>query len=466
MRPLFAEKPAGQSGGRRIYEMLSGLGATACILGLIALLYAAGSVFPQGAGLRVYALAGARPLVLLLFINLALCSYERYKKLIARKAAERPSPEPTHTIALTQDMDVAAADVRGVLATEMGFRSAGTLRGWTIVEKGLPHAWLSWAYHAGILAVIAALGLTWLLSYEGTMPLRPGRASLLRPSAAGRLQGLLGHKGANPDFLLVLDAFTDEYSEHPQLDYPSDMRSRLAIGLGWRRPRYTSRGGPLFPRDSRSMLRIVKNGLTVALKTVGINDPLKYDGYTFYHAGIEQRLKIRAGDNPIAIEARTGEWLLVPGLDSAIRFSRARAGTIYKLDGTTEELAPFVTVTRPGGPGADVTVGRVGLNDPFYVDGKRLTLVGFEESPVIGYRYDPGAALLRWSGLFVIAAMSARLLGRRWSVAYRLEEDRGIVSVVLSITSSGLAADPARLASILEGRLTRDDIRPEPIETQ
>ncbi|MCD6288248.1 MAG: cytochrome c biogenesis protein ResB [Candidatus Hydrogenedentes bacterium] len=56
---------------------------------------------------------------------------------------------------------------------------------------------------------------------------------------------------------------------------------------------HVNQGGP--PKDYKSVLYIEKNGRRVAEKTIEVNHPLKYDGFTFYQSSYDQQTLTRTG---------------------------------------------------------------------------------------------------------------------------------------------------------------------------
>ncbi len=464
------------------YWRLSSIWTSIYILGLMAVFFVIGTIFPQGGDFGDYIRAGGRfidlvgifdlldffssplflILALLLLLNLIICSYERYAALLARRAVPKEF-ELTHTFSLTHSVLEAHTEVRRILREDLGFRLISKDEEWIVMEKGLSYKWLTWLYHAGIVVCFIGFTLTYLFAFEDTITLNAGEAQTVAPSTNGRLQGLISPKRSPADFHLVLEDFITEYSESPSLNFPEDKTSRLAVGLGWDKPSYEMKPESLSVKDWRSRIKAVQGGRTLYEKTIEINDPLKFGGYTFYQEGYEQSLRIRVDDNPIPLVAKTGDDAVIPGLDTTLKFGTFRTGTLYRLDGSIEKIKPFASVKLKTGENKYDDIGKIELGGFLDINGSRLTLVDAAESSVLSYRYDPGVPLLWWGGIFVLIAMSLRFFGGWYQIAYNIVEADSIVMLKMNINTKGLGAGAKRIIKRLEHYLTLNDIRPIPL---
>lgn len=474
--------------GARLYGKLSSQRLSIYILSVMALLYALGSLFPQGVTTAEYAEAGGRfavftgvlgllgfytsPLFILaaivLVLNLVVCTWDRYVNVVGPRA-RTPVAEgfgTDHSLLLTLNMKDARSEADRVLTEDLGFKRARGGGDWTVMEKGLPYRLLTWLYHVGIIVCLLAVTLTYLLAYEGTITLWPGVPDTVSPASTGRLQRLLGRGPAESTWSVMLDEFSAEYVHAPILEYPEDAGTRLAMGLGWKAPRYTLQEHSMALKDTRSALRIIKDNKMVLEKVIEVNDPMRYGGYTFYQSGSVQTLKIRVGDGPIPLETATDSDIFIPGLKGPLKFKTVITGTLHRLDKSVEEIRPYTIVTRTvktGQTTATREMGRLGFDGSIRVDGKRLTIAGFSQGTVLKYRYDPGVLLLWWGAIFVLVAMALRFYGAWYMAAYNLSETGGIVLIRLHVSTVGLRADKRRLIKRIEDALTRDDIRPTPV---
>lgn len=464
-----------------VYRTLASIATSVYVLLAIAFLYLIGTIFPQGGSYSEYAKAGGgfvwavevfelldfftSPLflacALLLLTNLVVCSFDRYSAIFSKG----PYPaqfKPTHTFFLTHDIGGAHAEVRRILRADLGFKLRSKDGSWVVMERGLPYKLLTWLYHVGIIALFLGFSLTYLFAFEDKLTLWPGKSNSVAPSVTGRFQYLIGMKPARADWVLILDEFLTEYHQSSKLDYPKDKFSRLAIGLGWNPPSYSLKDDSLTPKDWKSAVRVMEGIRMLDQKVIEVNDPMKFDGYTFYQEGFEQRLSVRIDSNPIPLIVKTNEDVYIPGLDNAIRFDTLRNGKLYKLNGETEEIRPHAVVKTAAkeGNGKYEDAGVVEAGESIHLGGKRITLSDFEEGATLSYRYDPGVPLLWAGGVFVLAAMTLRLWGSWHMLAYRVDDKDGMVFLDLHVASKGLLADAGKLVKRLEFHLTKNDLKP------
>ena len=466
-----------------LYRKLASVRTSIYLLFITVFFYVAGTVFPQGEKLDEYAKAGGKYILMVkafglldlfttpLFIfsalavlaNLLVCVYDRYPLLYGAKRSYPKDFTPDKRFYLTYPAAQAHEKVRFALKDTLGFKLVDKDSEWIIMEKGLPYKKLNWLYHAGIIVLFAGFLLTFLFSFEGTITLYPGVPQTLVPTTTGRLQRLWKKNQAESKFSLLLEDFTAEYVQSPHLDYPKDAASRIAIGLGWKAPSYELKEDSLAAKDWTSTVKVIKDNRTVAEQAVKVNEPLRYGGYTFYQEGYEQKLRFRVDDGPILLETKAGDELMIPGLESPLKFGELKTGTLTRLDGSTEKIIPYTTVKMAVYPAAGKKkfedVGRVELGGTIDVAGKRVTFAQFDEGAQLSYRYDPGVGIL-WAGwIFVVALLFIRFYPGYYMAAYRIEESGGIVFVELSITAKGLLADREKLIKRVEYHLTKDDVR-------
>jgi len=464
-----------------VYRRLSSITTSVYVLFATAFLYLIGTVFPQGGSYGEYAKAGGRfvwavevfelldfftsPLFLvcafILFSNLVVCAYDRYSSIFSKD----PYPaefKPTHTFFLTHNIGDAHAGVRTILRDDLGFKLLNKDSSWIVMERGLPYKLLTWLYHLGIIALFLGFSLTYLFAFEDKLTLWPGKTNSVAPSVTGRVQYLLGMKPSRGDWALILDEFITEYHQSPKLDYPKDKFSRLATGLGWNPPVYKLEEDSLFPKDWKSAVRVMQGIRMLDQKVIEVNDPMKFGGYTFYQEGFEQRLSVRIDSNPIPLIVKTNEDVYIPGVGGAIRFGILRNGRLFKLNGETEEIKPYASVKAAGKDGKEgfEDAGIIEAGGSIHMGGKRITLSDFEEGAALSYRYDPGAPLLWAGGIFVLVTMTLRLWGSWHILAYRVDENDGMVFLDIHVASKGLLADAAKLMKRLEYHLTRYDLKP------
>lgn len=464
---------------RRAYTLLASTTTAVVILGLMALFYIAGTVFPQGVTLTEYENAGGgldffvtnfdllelfiTPvflfLALLLLLNLVICARERYASVFGKDAAALGFT-PEHSLALTQEPDDAAERVRDIFIKDLGFRPVESGGRWYAFEKGLPCVLLDWFFHAGVVVCFLGFILTYLFGYEGTMRLLPEKASTVVPRETGRLKSLWTEKDAPTDFHLYLDGFVTEYAEHPDLDYPEGKKERLAIGLGWASPSYELRSDSLFVTDWKARIKVVKGTTTLYEKTTTVNSPLEYGGYSFYLTGWTDTVRVSVDRYPALIEAPSGKAVFVPGLPYPLVFDDVTSGRVLRLNGRTEDLKPSTSIRRKRGGGYEY-LGTVRFGDSIRLGGHSITPAGVETGAVITYRYDPGAGVLWAGGLIILFTLVLRTFVGGARAAYEIVDKDGIASLELSVLSEGLLCSPGSTVEELTRLLTSDDIRPD-----
>ncbi|MEK7828911.1 MAG: cytochrome c biogenesis protein ResB, partial [Deltaproteobacteria bacterium] len=204
---------------------------------------------------------------------------------------------------------------------------------------------------------------------------------------------------------------------------------------------------------------VIKGKQVVLEKTIEVNDPLSYQGVTFYQAAYKQMLKIQIDDNPISFETETDHELIIPGIDGMLKFDTIRTGTLFKKDGGTEKIKTFTeaALIRKDKNGKTETekLGKLEHDGSLYIDDKRISLKEFKEASVLSYRYDPGVPILWWSGVTLLIAMALRVFGAWYRIIYRLEEKDGMPHLLLKIKTRGIMADEERLIKRLKYSLEK-----------
>ena len=241
----------------KLYRKFASLKTSIILLGLLVGFYIMGTIFPQGGQVDEYINAGGRfisfviffnllnifttpgflIISLLLFVNLATCTFERFLVLWRQRTALAEEPLFTPSLMLPIDINPLLEDpaesIREILRKELGFReqasgsssSSGTL----VMEKGWSYRWLTWVYHLAILLCFLGFLLTYLFAFEDEITLYPEEATTVKPVKTNRWNKSWGGSPAELDFKLMLKEFITEYNQIPILDYPVDRLSRLAV---------------------------------------------------------------------------------------------------------------------------------------------------------------------------------------------------------------------------------------------
>ncbi|MBI5560312.1 MAG: cytochrome c biogenesis protein ResB [Deltaproteobacteria bacterium] len=454
-----------------LYRKLSSMRVSVYLVGVLSLLYSIGTIFPQGADMKEYTNAGGRFLgavrffnlldvfntpwflipASILFLNTLVCAYDRFLGLRARKKAFPGTFIPQMEIPLPLGKTEAEGAVSDILQKNLGFKrpKSGPPPSWTVVEKGLSYRWLTWLYHAGIAVCFAGFMLSGLFVREGVITLEPGRPEPVISASPEKTGWLVRKDHPPPPFEIVLDEFVTEYAESPGLEYPKDKLSRLAVWLGWKELSYKMGEEPLIAKDWFSKLRVIKNNRTEYEKTIEVNSPLKFEGYTFYQEAYEQTLKLKVRGEPGIIEAKTGERVEIPSMGAKLEFGTLRNGTVLRLAGASGRIKPFVSVDRvvqtPEGTDGKEPYGKLEAGGSITINGHELVLTGFKEASVLSYRYDPGVPVIWIAGSFVLVVMALRCFGAWYLLAYSIEERDGRMRLSLSIKTKGLYAEPQRI---------------------
>lgn len=480
----------------KIYKRFASIKTSCIFLGILIGFYIIGTIFPQGAGLDDYIKSGGgftsfviffdllnifnTPGFLitafLLFINLIICTFERFLILLSQRktALDEFTPQFILPLDINPQLGDAVEIVKEIFKKELGFTEKtlicrkikpGFPPGITIMEKGWSYRWLTWGYHAAILFCFFGFFMTYMFAFEGEITLYPGEAATIKPAAINRWDKNRGNKPKEPDFKIMLDEFITEYNQFPQLDYPADKFSRLAIAMGWKDPKYLLKDESYTPKDWKSRLKVIKGEQVVLEKTIEVNDPLSYQGITFYQAAYKQMLKVQIDDNPLSFETEADSELIIPGVDGALKFDTIRTGTLFKKDGGTEKINAFTEVALikkdKNGETETEKLGKLEYDGGLYVGDERISLREFKEASVLSYRYDPGAAILWWSGAAMLIAMTLRVFGAWYRVIYRLGKKDGASYLLLTVKTKGLMANEERLVNMLKHSLIEST---EPID--
>ena len=458
-----------------LYRKLSSLRVSVYLLGLLSFLFIIGTIFPQGAGLPDYEKTGGRFLsgvkffnlldvfntpwflfpASVFFLNILICTYDRFSVIRKRRKSIPETFPPTEKIPLSLGIAEAGELVPAILRKKLGFRVLSENTPWTALEKGISYRWLTWLYHAAIAISFLGFIISGLFVEEGVLRLRRNEPVEIVSTEPENLGWLVKKDHAPASFKLALDDFITEYTELPELEYPKDKLSRLAIFLGWKNLSYRMEEESFFPKDWFSRLRVLKDGRTVYEKTIEVNDPLRFEGYTFYQAAYEQSLKLKLKDEIIEVTAY--DAVALPALGEKLLFGTLRNGTLFRKNGASEKIRPFTIVKKmvktTDGKEKEETLGKLEVGGHITVNGKKLMLVDFAEDSVLSYRYDPGARLLFIAGSFVFIVMALRCFGGYYMLAYSIEGEGGGCSISLYIREKGLSADKERIIRRLKHHL-------------
>ncbi len=477
----------------RIYRAIVSIKTSLVFLGVFALLFFVGTIFPQSSdpdrldryregGGKLVAVVGALDLLNLfhtrcfallsgLFaLHLLLCSIDRLNSLRRRPKFGLFTKDDLlrrdHSFSIACPTEERKHEIETILRT-LGFRrvryySEDSSVKRVVVERGFPFRWLSWLYHVCILASLIGFCLTLLLAFEGEVAIPVGErktVALRSPSTSWhKLMALLGTADeSHPDQIEIeLMSFLTEYTEKPELQYPDEPFRRLLAAWGPKGETitYSLSKDSFYPRDWFSVLRVYRNGSLVKEKKIEVNDPLRYAGLTFYQAGYDYQFDLRVGDETLTdIQAETP--FSIPSIEGELRLSTPRVGALFRYDGGRQTLSPSTKLQYrpPQEPRAWTTVADLSLGQPTEVMQTRLMLTSLRESSVLSYRYDPGVRLLWFSTAALLILMALRLYLPWYQVRCHADTSSGRTVVTAGVRMVGLFARPDRVLKKLSDLL-------------
>ena len=460
-----------------LYRLLSSLKTSLYLLSFMSLIFLIGVIFPQGENIDDYINAGGKyaalvraldfldifmsPLfilaTLLLFVNLAVCLFDRFR--IFLKIRRVPLKFP----ALKKHPDVITfnnGDVENRLK-KTGFRlKAEALSGQPprvkIYEKGLQYWWLSWFYHLGIILAIAGFFMTALFAFEKDFLLYPGEPVTIslysKETRWNKLLGKMGlgisEKNKEDEYLLSLREFRTEYYQGLKLDYPGKKVERLAIGIGIKKLEPSGKEFSYMPKMWLTRLYIKKPDGGVLDAELRVNKPLSTEGLTLYQMGYKQKADIAINGEVMEVE------VMVPFEAKDIKgkfvIASLKLGKLFKKDGTTEEITPVTTIyyIPEGDPSARDMLGDIRLGGMLNAKGVILEFRDYKEGSYLSYRKDPGVRLVGIASLFVLLGLFVRSLGAWYRVQYAAEKK----IAYLLISTRGILADKERIVRRLRAR--------------
>lgn len=377
--------------------------------------------------------------------------------LLKRGALKAPSGpfEPSMSILLTQAPERAHADARRVMAEALGLRLISKDGEWTVMEKGIPPRVFHVLFPAALLTLFSGALITLLFAFEGTITLRSGSPMEFMPENRGLIRPFW--KSETGSVGLLFESSISEYVQTASLDYPPDIKSRLAIKLGFQRPAIEAGEDALASIGTKAHLKVRSdNGVTEG--GAGTEGPFRYGAYAFRLIDIERTLRLRIDGSPIPLSVKTGGEAIIPGSLSTLEFGQFRKGSVTRLDGTRQDLRPHVAVRKKGAPGEPALLR---LGEPVIVDGALVSLADVRETAVLRYRYDPGKAVVLAGGLLAVISIVLKLFGPYYLLAYRIDASVEIARIDLHASSGGAFSSKARLLHRIERLLTKDDLRPE-----
>ena len=453
-----------------LYRLLSSLKTSVYILAFMCLIFLIGTIFPQGENIEDYIKAGGKyvavvraldfldifisPLFLIttaiLLLNLVICLFERFKIFLKIKRTpmdfQSLKNHPNRVTFNNADIEKRLKKTGFKLKAEAQSGAPPRVK---IYEKGLQYWWLSWCYHVGIILAIFGFFLTALFAFEKDVLLYPEKPETIslysedtRWNEFLRDIGVeVSDKQEKNEYVLTLKEFRTEYYQGLKLDYPKEKLERLAIGIGTKKLKPSKKGFSYMPRMWLTSLDVKKPDGNILDAELWVNRPFRTGSLTLYQMGYEQKVNMTANGQRLEVEARVP--FEVKGVKGKFVLGSLKLGTLFKRDGTTEEIKPVTTLYHipESDPQAREELGEVGLGEKLDARGVLFEFRDYKEGSYLSYRKDPGVRLVGLACLFVFLGLFVRSLGAWYRIQYAAE--RKIAYVIVS--SRGILADKDRI---------------------
>lgn len=461
-----------------LYRLFSSLRTSVYILSFMCLIFLIGTIFPQGRNIEDYIKAGGRyitivrafdfldifvsPLfifiVSILLINLMVCLYDRLKVFLRVKRRpvdfERLRSHPYVITFKGSNIEETLKKIGFRLKAEAQNEQYPAVK---LYEKGLKYWWLSWFYHVGIILAIFGFFLTALFAFEKDVIIYHGKPqSISLYSKETRWNKLLEKIGVKhweeqkgDEYVITLKKFMTEYYQGLKIDYPKDKLKRMLLGIGIEKLKPSEKGFSYSPKMWLTHLSIKKPDGKVLDAELRVNKPFRTGSLTLYQMGYEQKVKLIVNGEIINVEARIP--FEVKGAKGKFVLGPLYLGTLFKKDGTREDITPVTTLFyMPKESSLEKeTLGELKLGGNLTAKGISFEFNGYEEGSYLSYRKDPGVWLVGFACLFVFIGLFVRSLGAWYNVQYATEN--GIAYVLIS--TRGILADKERVLRKLKVRL-------------
>ncbi len=377
-----------------LYQKLASRKLTVAIFLVLAAASVIGTLLPQGLGEAelqrhyseraiwfittfglndLYHTGWFRLLLLILCANLVVCTIERLPKTlkIFRRREEQVDPEKLAKCSLncqftsTFSRDETEARLTRIISEEFGvlhrLDETDHLAG--VAEKGRWSPLMVYVVHLSVLLVLCGALVGSIFGFKGFMNIPEGEAT-----NEVMLDG--SDRGMNLPFQIRCDRFDVSY-------YDNGM-----------------------PREFRSDLTLIRDGKEVLKRELRVNDPLTYEGITFYQASYGAILKdadVELTDRESGAVRRLvipfREWVDIPG-------TRDRA-QILRFDADFRGLGPVMVLitSRAGG---EPSGSRILIERDFHgnrVENYNVRVLHATRIPYTGLqvKQDPGVWLV-WLG--------------------------------------------------------------------
>jgi hypothetical protein len=335
-----------------------------------------------------------------------------------------------------------------------------------VVEKGFPIRWLSLAYHLFLLVALVGFAVSSLSAFGSVFALAEGERKPIPPASPKTpwttITGAFGinEESGQKRLEIELTDFFITYRESPRLQYPASVSARfLSLWKGaTSRPRYILPKGSLTPGDWHSALNVYREGEAAMRKTIDVGNPLRLAGITLHQIGYQHSFDLRPGEETLS-NLRAEEPFIIPQMEGQFLLETPRGGTVRKYGGGFEE-APLSAKLKYRPPASSTSrswkvVAELSPGQTVNVMHTPMTLSNVTESSILMYHSDPGAPLLLAVALSVIILMALRIYLPWYQVHCFAERMNDGALVTISIRMVGLLARPERLKQRINEALRR-----------
>ena len=398
-------------------------------------------------------------------LNVIICTYERYRSMRARsklkkktlgqvfvrkgKTIERIS---SHSYG---DMTGMIHNVVGKNGFKIEKRHASDNLSQLGVIKGISYLLFSIIFHLGIFLCIIGFVQTYLDNYEDYVTL--DRKEIKEIDTVGR----------DTRLFKTMEYFKDELKEYFGFDFDEYVKSKeglIKLELNEFETEYTWFNEGYYPKDWKSDITVYnKFDEEVLRKKIEVNDPIYFNGFTFYQSGFDQRCDFHVVRKRIVIEdARPNEPFEIEGQEGQFMMGTIRTGQLFQRFGdSTSKITPnmdiyYLSPVEPPKEGEAPKrpkrekVGNLELNKPGRIKGLIMSFNNFEESTGLSYKRDAGVPLLWFASILLMVAMCLRVYLPYYKLTIQIEPfEEGKSKVIVSGNAIGLLANLQKQIDII-----------------
>jgi cytochrome c biogenesis protein len=484
---LFMDKKGYNIRSNWAYKKLNSVKTTLLILGLMAVVMVLGTIFPQEMspgryinswGQELYERYNSlgllhifkSPLFLTLTyifsLNIVVCTYERYRAMIAKKKLKKESmgkvfvhkgkTEETTTGFSYGDMTGRIHNIIGQKGFKIEKRHASDGLSQLIVTKGVPYLLISILFHLSIFLCVIGFIQTYLDNYEGYVTIYPEKIEEIDTV------------GEETRFFGSLKYFKDGLKKYLGFDldgYAFSKEGLIKIGMTKFETEYTWFNEGYYPKDWKSDIILYDQfNEEVAKKKIEVNDPIYYEGFAFYQAAYEQSCDLHIENGGTTIKASPNEPFTIEGQEGRFMIGTIRTGKLFQRFGdTSTDIVPNVKVYYypPAEPAKEGEVpkkpkreeiGNLEINKENTIKGITMYFDNFKEATVVSYRRDAGVPILWFASILLMVAMAIRVYLPYYKLQVQIEPtEDGKSKVIVGGNCLGLTADlQKQLETILQ----------------